>query len=505
MTGFHHLHDYLVLLQERIPAAAVTEPETPEAQDETAAQQQQPCSCAQGEYANLGALIKKAKGNRDLMEELEVLRELAKETTRLNLFVGKQLEPRPRPSSSSPENLCSCLCASSTCSTTSTLGTPTSASEVPVPESTNSENSTIPPLPSLTNENAITDSAVKKARALASMRGLAIGDSLGSTSEFQIPWFVGKFTALNWPDVMIGTGSWTCGAPTDDTDMAMALLRSFGGVGDCTFNGPAAAKNFVTWLSSGPADVGATTRFSLSILESTKNFDNFSSGAAKYHSGGQANGSLMRNGAIAAGMYARSEAEIVEASVLHGIITHYGVEAVLCCVIHSVLIHRALNSRQTRPPTLDDIRAILAGPWTEWKNSISKHPEGLAWCHAMASTQAEVALINYLAGFENLDPYHAYYKGISGYCSLSLKIALWALHWSFSHSLPSCGIPHWLPLWPFQLHHFEVIKWVVLIGADADTYGAIAGPLLGAYHPETIPQSLIAQLEVNEELQKLFA
>lgn len=62
-------------------------------------------------------------------------------------------------------------------------------------------------------------------RARAVMYGLAIGDSLGSTSEFMIPWEVGKafnYSERTWPALMISTRLWRLGEPTDDTDMVFS-------------------------------------------------------------------------------------------------------------------------------------------------------------------------------------------------------------------------------------------------------------------------------------------
>lgn len=53
---------------------------------------------------------------------------------------------------------------------------------------------------------------------------------------------------------------------------------------------------------------------------------------------------------------------------------------------------------------------------------------------------------------------------------LTLLISLWALYWSFRDGHPT--LPEWLPEWPFLRHGFDTLMWVVLIGADADTYGA---------------------------------
>jgi len=45
--------------------------------------------------------------------------------------------------------------------------------------------------------------------------------------------------------------------------------------------------------------------------------------------------------------------------------------------------------------------------------------------------------------------------------------------------------------------------WVVLIGADADTYGAVAGALLAAYH-STVGEGFLEGLQVKREIEECF-
>ncbi len=84
---------------------------------------------------------------------------------------------------------------------------------------------------------------------------------------------------------------------------------------------------------------------------------------------------------------------------------------------------------------------------------------------------------------------------------MTLKIALWALHWSFQKTV--CELPVWYkpsfesyfrPKSYTGVNGFYCIVWIALIGADSDTYGRVfivvhilgasAGPILGAYHPQ---------------------
>ena len=108
---------------------------------------------------------------------------------------------------------------------------------------------------------------VKKLQELVIL-GLAVGDSLGSTSEFYIPKDVEKlveeFKVEGWPRKQVGGGMmrWKRGQPTDDTEMAMCILRSFSSQGK--FECEDITRQFITWISSGPRDAGATTRKTLS-------------------------------------------------------------------------------------------------------------------------------------------------------------------------------------------------------------------------------------------------
>jgi len=174
---------------------------------------------------------------------------------------------------------------------------------------------------------------------------------------------------------------------------------------------------------------------------------------------------------------------------------------------------------------------LESGPWQQYKKKTEYKPfkvwiqniGGLAQLKKM-----EKSFLQELKGFdsEDYDPYNQDYRGRSGYCILTLQIALWGLFWSFknknnkkiinneeektsslsssnSSQIPKCK-PKWLPDWPFEeIKGFEVLMWIVLVGADADTYGATAGGLLAAYHPE-IPEIYFQNLKVQKSVEKLF-
>jgi len=153
--------------------------------------------------------------------------------------------------------------------------------------------------------------------------------------------------------------------------MAMCLMNSF--ANNKHFAISDIIKYFVEWLRSGPSDIGITTSNALSMLarKPTENYYDASFDLYKLNSNNAANGSLMRNGVIAAMMAENSINDVITSSVQHGIITHFASLPVLTCVIQSVLIYRALQSPdplQLGPPTIQTIKSILENEWENWKN-----------------------------------------------------------------------------------------------------------------------------------------
>jgi len=339
--------------------------------------------------------------------------------------------------------------------------------------------------------------------------GLAVGDSLGATSEFQIPWEVPKLIKEfpNWPEEIVGGGKahWGAGEPTDDTHMAMGILRAW--VEDKgKFNPVTILSNFLKWKHTNPKDIGGTTAKSLNMTEKQSKWtDNWYWGGEQLYfmnPDNMANGSLMRNGVVGALYYNLPIVDYIDIIVQHGIITHYGAIPVLSCLIHAVFIKKILTGEmnKTVPPTLQDVKAVLHGEWKEWKTS-TKNTVCLHWLETIgASTlsDAEFKIIEELRDFENYDPYHQDYRGRSGYAVLALRLSLWAVHWSLTSGQPKK--PEWLPDFIFERKNFESLMMVVAIGADADTNGAVAGSLLAAYHK--ITDRYLKTLQVKDEVIK---
>ena len=117
------------------------------------------------------------------------------------------------------------------------------------------------------------------------LMGLMCGDALGAPLEFHSP----SDLCTRYPDGITGmvdgwgpTAGRTSGGITDDSEMAIALLRSL--LNEQGFNTLAARAQYIDWLSTDPADAGLTISSALN---------------GSYNADSQANGALMRVAPIA--------------------------------------------------------------------------------------------------------------------------------------------------------------------------------------------------------------
>lgn len=101
------------------------------------------------------------------------------------------------------------------------------------------------------------DSAQLRDRARGCLLGQFIGDSLGSLVEFEEPGDIAERYPDGVRDLADG-GTWNliAGQPTDDSQMAMMLIRSLQRQG--TFDADDVLRGYVHWYSTGPFDIGAT-------------------------------------------------------------------------------------------------------------------------------------------------------------------------------------------------------------------------------------------------------
>ena len=361
------------------------------------------------------------------------------------------------------------------------------------------------------------------------LAGLAAGDSLGATSEFmelpQVRRAYDRWAPLGWPFVPVGGGSfnWRPGQPTDDTDMALGIVRSAAraalaaghgsdgsGQGDGTGNGapldPAdVAAEFCAWLATGPRDIGGTTRSALSAVARGTPWHAAGLDGYEWNPDNSANGGLMRNGVVA-GLSDDLDA-CLRMTVWQSIVTHADPLSVLCCLAQTWLLHGLLANRAAdQPPAFDGDGWLDAfGRRVEAWLAAEGDPHVVQWLTRVGQPRVWAAMdalraADFSAGF---DPFAPENRRIGqGYSVLTLQIGVWALRWALRNE-PYAPVPDLLPPEPFARTGFGVIGWTALLGRDSDTYGATAGPLVAAAFG-ALPESMTGNLEALEEFDRVW-
>lgn len=336
------------------------------------------------------------------------------------------------------------------------------------------------------------------------LTGLAAGDSLGSTSEFtpksEVPRVYEVMKEKGWPFRQVGGGAsgWMPGEPTDDTDMAMCMVRSFIQRGG--FDPVDIAGQFVSWMRKGPVDIGATTMRTLSACEA--GHDYWAGGLRFWREKPEfaANGSLMRNGVIAA--MAEKQEDAFSNTLKAGMITHYAPLPQLCCLAQTYLIRELLERSILRSDWIEGFGARVEDYFREvrdpeimdWKRNVN---ENGAYSRALDAFFSAGLDASSISGY---DPFSHDYRRGAGYCLLTLKIALWGLYWSLEPG--GLEAPEGFPAEVFLARGPSRLAWVTMIGHDSDTYAAVAGALMTAAHSE-LPAGFTDGLKALEEFQGL--
>lgn len=263
-------------------------------------------------------------------------------------------------------------------------------------------------------------------RALGSLVGLAVGDAIGTTVEFRQR---GSFDPIT---DMIGGGPFDLrpGEWTDDTSMAVALSESLiarGGLDERDL-----LTRFCRWFREGENsvtgrcfDIGNVTATALTHFEQTGDVH---AGPTDRMTAG--NGSLMRLSPCAI-RYWQSSDQLRDAARRQSYTTHGATETVDACEAFSAVLASAIQGRPLSDVLSasyghahgDGVQAIIEGSWK------AKHRDDIR---------------------------------SSGYVLHSLEAALWCMGSSGSFS--------------------EAVLKAVNLGDDADTTGAIAGQLAGAFY-----------------------
>jgi ADP-ribosylglycohydrolase len=291
-------------------------------------------------------------------------------------------------------------------------------------------------------------------RYRGSLLGLAAGDALGTTLEFQSP---GTFTAI---EDMVGGGPFglEAGEWTDDTSLALCLAES---LIECQGFDPAdQMERYVQWYRHGHLssvgrcfDIGVTTRAALHRFERE-----LVPYAGSSDPGAAGNGSIMRLAPVPLYFAAVPEGAIARAADSSRT-THGAREAVDACRYLAALLLGAV-----RGATKNE---LLAPRYT---------PVAGLWEHApLAPRIDEVAA----GSFRHRDP--PAIRG-TGYVVASLEAALWAFDRSDS----------------FRDGALRAVN----LGDDADTTGAIYGQLAGAYYgASAIPAPWRERLALVDQIE----
>ncbi|MDP9475792.1 MAG: ADP-ribosylglycohydrolase family protein [Actinomycetota bacterium] len=300
--------------------------------------------------------------------------------------------------------------------------------------------------------------------------GLAAGDALGTTVEFEPP---GAFEPVK--DIVGGgpfglrAGEWT-----DDTSMALCLAESL--IEKQGFDPADQMDKYLRWYREGHMsatgecfDIGNATRGALERFERTG--EPYSGSTDPKKAG---NGSIMRLAPVPL-FYARAPLptldegeplEAVERSGESSRTTHGAPTTVDACRYLAALISGAVNGA-SKEELLSERYAPVPGYWDE---------------RPLVAEIDEVAR----GSFKRRDPPEV--RG-SGYVVRSLEAALWAFYKGGSFR--------------------EGALLAVNLGDDADTTGAVYGQLAGAYYgeegiPEPWRRKLAHRLLIEHFAERLF-
>lgn len=338
------------------------------------------------------------------------------------------------------------------------------------------------------------------------LAGLACGDSLGSSSEFaqqaQVPALYAKLKHKGWPFKQVGGGAfnWRPGQPTDDTDQAMCLIRSYLALG--RFDPADVAARLVGWMDGGPRDIGGTTARTLGRLKRGAAWHEAGLLDHAAHPHNAANGSLMRNGVLPGLLFGQDVGRLFRATVRHSIVTHAHPLAVLTCAVQSWVIADELGGRGQGPT--HDPDGWLDSFYADWTRYAAGEddPHVGAWLDAVRGGMQAAGDALAAADWnpDTFDPFTIDFAGRAGYCLLTLQIGVWALHWSRRDD--PFPVPAGFPAEVFARRGPWCVAWPAMVGHDSDTYGAVLGPILAAAHG-SVPPEMTAGLEALAEFDAL--
>lgn len=299
-------------------------------------------------------------------------------------------------------------------------------------------------------------------RVRGALLGLACGDALGAPAEFHDQAFIKR----TWGTLteMVGGGVWEPGEITDDTGMALCIAEAILENPDNPIDG--AGERFLEWRKT-TKDCGSTIAAALSNYGRTKDWPTASQSTPQAKSGKAAgNGGLMRTLPVALAYPDKTEM-LAKAAQLSAM-THWDSEAEACSVIYCLMVARLLEGE------------AIAEAWDGARREAKAHPlsptsQIPGTLHLKPQFWQRLNAVESLT-YEQLQP-----TGYAGYCVETLEAAVWCcLH---SASLE------------------EAIVQAVNLAGEADTIGAVAGGIAGAFWgEEAIPARWLNRLQKRAEL-----
>lgn len=292
-----------------------------------------------------------------------------------------------------------------------------------------------------------------ESRIRGGLYGVAVGDALGATLEFE----TAESIRARWGELReIVGGGWLDlppGAWTDDTEMTLALAEGI--LDDPADPLPHVGRRFLAWMESGPPDIGNTVRAVLRLMArgafSPREWHRAAEQVHRELRGMTAgNGALMRT--LPVGLAYRDPQDVMARAEELARMTHWDPRAAHSCMLASLTAFGMARSGATPA-------------------------DALAWAAELLASRVGDAAVEELTGpalrrsWGELRP--------SGFTVESLHCALWGL----------------LEAPDFE----EAVVWVANLGGDADTNAAIAGGLAGVrWGFEAIPKRWVNALSPEQ-------
>jgi ADP-ribosyl-[dinitrogen reductase] hydrolase len=311
--------------------------------------------------------------------------------------------------------------------------------------------------------------------------GLAVGDALGTTLEFQelkAPDFPGLATGPHRSIIGGGPFGLAVGQVTDDTHMACCLFQSL--VDRRAMDAEDVARRYLAWRQHA-FDIGGQTAAAISKFG--RGTAPGEAGRAVWEVRGRqpaGNGSLMRTAPIGV-LLSATEALRRAASFADSGITHFDPRCQLACAAFNAAIAHAVREQ---PGTAGAVVEAARSELHEAARDLAREHEDLA----LEVERARDALAADLDAAAESDPRlygsELHLQRHQGFVRVAFRLAFWEL--VHAPTLEAALID------------------VVNRGGDADTNAAITGALLGAFFSaDAIPRAwidtVLAALQDNGE------